>query len=562
MHLYKKKNIIYLFILIINTISAQENTVGLIINDEQSFNGYTLFAPNLSTTTYLIDNEGRLVNQWESEYVPGLSAYLLEEGHLLRSAKVEDPDTSATRDTRTGGFQKFDWDNNSIWEFYYGSQHHDIEPMPNGNVLMLVNDRKSKNDAIQAGRDPALIISNNIRSLSILEIMQTGPTIGDIVWQWNAWDHLIQESDTTKDNFGTVVTHPELIDINFANNGGQDWLHTNSIAYNEDLDQILVSNRSTSEIWIIDHSTATTEMAATHEGGNSGKGGDLLYRWGNPIAYGAGTADDQKLHGQHDANWVAAELRGEGNIMVFNNGIGRPVGPFSSVIEIVPPPINNLGNYMLDAGSAYGPLDYMWEYTAPMPEDFISPRYGGSQRLPNGNTLICNSDIGEFFELNQADEVVWKYINPVAGDGIIPQNSTEIDNNQVFRCYRYGTDYPGLAGKDLTPGDPIELYPAVAIDGENSNISKFNLSNNYPNPFNPTTNIEFSLIEKGQVTIVVYDVLGNKVKTLANKIMEPGLKTIIWDSLDDNGSSVSSGIYFYSLQAGYQNQTKKMILLR
>ena len=95
-------------------------------------------------------------------------------------------------------------------------------------------------------------------------------------------------------------------------------MHTNSVAYNEEFDQIILSNRGTSEIWIIDHST-TTEVAATHEGGNSEKGGDLLYRWGNPIAYRAGTENDQMLFGQHDAHWIASGLQGEGNILIFNN---------------------------------------------------------------------------------------------------------------------------------------------------------------------------------------------------------------------------------------------------
>ena len=79
---------IFTSIVIINNVSAQ-NTVGLILNDEsQSFDGYTLFAPNTSTTTYLIDNDGNLVHQWESEYVPGLSAYLLEDGNLLTNSCI------------------------------------------------------------------------------------------------------------------------------------------------------------------------------------------------------------------------------------------------------------------------------------------------------------------------------------------------------------------------------------------------------------------------------------------------------------------------------------------
>lgn len=585
--------VILLIFIILNILIADDPTVGLIQNDPaKSYNGYTLFAPNTTKTTYLIDIEGNLVNQWESEYGPGLSAYLLEDGTLLRSGKIEEIGSNPK-----GGFQKFNWEGELIWQFYYGTQHHDIEPMPNGNVLMVVNDRQTRDAAVQAGRDPNLISGGNqwrLRSLSILEIAQTGPETGTVVWQWNAWDHLIQDFDNSKNNFGTVSDQPELMDINFADDGGQDWLHTNSIAYNEDLDQIVVSNRGINEIWIVDHST-TTEEAAGHTAGNSSKGGDLLYRWGNPIAYEGGTVDDQLLFAQHDAHWVESGLSGAGNILIFNNGLGRPGGNFSSVDEIIPP-VDGDGNYSRVSGSAFFPLAQTWIYSSDTPADFNSPRYGGSQRLPNGNTLICNSDKGEFLEITPAKEIVWKYINPVISSGALTQGVVTTDtadvwiiNNQVFRSYRYGLDYPGLVGKDLTPGDPIELFPYeyiygctdksadnydstatinngsctyLAVNDEIEEIVQFKLANNYPNPFNPSTNIEFSLTERTFVTITIYDLVGNTIKILANELMEPGFKTVKWDSRDNNDGLVSSGIYFYSLRVGQHSQTKKMMLLR
>lgn len=562
MYLYKKISkfklisVLLLTVIVVDSITGQDNTVGLIMNDEtQSFNGYTLFAPNLAKVTYLIDNNGNLVHQWESDFIPGMSAYLLEDGHLLRAAKKSDP-TGASN--LMGGFQKFDWDGNLVWDFYRGTQHHDIEPMPNGNVLMVVTDRKNKNTAIQAGRDTFLIDDNNIRSLSIIEVKQTGLETGEIAWQWNAWDHLVQDFDNTKENFDVVAGHPELIDLNFAKDGSADWLHTNSVSYNEELDQIIVSNRSTHEIWVIDHST-TTEQAATHEDGNRGKGGDLLYRWGNPSGYRAGTAVDQKLYGQHDAYWIKPGIPGAGNIMIFSNG--WPERGYSSIEEIVPP-VDGNGDYALTVGTAYGPSTQLWTYTTPTQTDFNSQRFGGSQRLPNGNTLICNADKGEFFEVTPAEEIVWKYQNPVDGGNILNQGDQPVGNLQVFRCYKYPLDYSAFTNRDLTPGEPLELYPTTAVNDDGSKITNFKLYDNYPNPFNPITNIEFSFIERSIVTVVVYDVLGNKVKTLVNDIMEPGLKTITWDSQDDSGNIVSSGIYFYKLQVGQHSQTKKMLLLR
>jgi len=528
--------------LLICTVLSAQNTVGLIFNNEQkSFNGYTLFAPNTSKKTFLIDNEGTFVKEWSSQYVPGLSAYLLEDGHLLRSAAVKDP--SGT-DSQTGGFQKFAWDNTLIWEFYYGAQHHDIAPMPNGNVLIIINEKRTKAEAIQAGRNPALISGEYINSLSILEIKQTGLQSGEIVWRWNAWDHLIQEYDNSKNNFAVVADHPERIDINFAEDGSSDWLHTNSVAYNKDLDQIVISNRNTDEIWIIDHNT-TTESAAT-------SAGDLLYRWGNPASYQAGGSEDKKLFGQHDAYWIEAGLPGAGHLMVFNNGFLART--HSSVDEIIPP-LDVDGYYTIESHSAYGPPDVSWSYVAHEPAEFNSPRYGGSQRLPNGNTLICNSNDGEFLEVTADKEIVWKYINPVVGDSLIPQGSTDIDKNQVFRCYKYGPDYPGLATA-LAPDRSSWLYGRRA--------KHFKLYNNYPNPFNAGTNIQFFIQEAGFVSLKIYNLLGKESAVLVSEKLNPGDYKYTWDAAE-----FSSGVYFYRFELSPATgsgerfvQSKKLILLK
>jgi len=540
-----------LIFIIFSTLIAQDPTVGLIYHDDaQSYQGYTLFGAKNSTTTYLIDNDGFLVHQWNSDYNPAATVYLLEDGNLLRSTKLADPDGGS------GGFQVLDWDGNVIWGYTSGSQHHDIEPLPNGNVLLVTNDVKANADVIAAGRDPNML-DDDVRSLRIVEIEQDNDG-GKIAWEWFAWDHIIQEYDDTKDNFGVVAEHPELVDINFTKDGGSDWLHVNSIDYNPSLDQIIVSCRSLNELWIIDHSTTTSE-AALHEGGDSGKGGDLLYRWGNPITYQAGTVDDQKLFGQHDVRWVDLGVPGEGNIMVFNNGNERPEGDYSSIVEITPP-LNNSGNYALISGMAFTPTTLFWEYTAAVPTDMYSGKFSGAHRLPNNNTLICNGVGGELIEVTNSGEIVWRYINPESSTGILTQGDSPTKND-VFRSHRYKTDYPGFAGKDLTPGERIELYP-LAIDDLDIMVDDYKLLQNYPNPFNPSTTIEFSIYEREFVTITVFDMLGNKVNTIVNQIMEPGLQSVVWDSRDNMGISVGSGVYFYRIQVGKLDQTLKMILLR
>jgi hypothetical protein len=185
------------------------------------------------------------------------------------------------------------------------------------------------------------------------------------------------------------------------------------VDYNRDLDQLIVSTPSLGEFWIIDHSTTTAE-AASHKGGRGGKGGDLLYRWGNPRTYRAGKKEDQKLFGQHNAHWIPKGLPGEGHVLLFNNGGQRPGGNYSSVDELVLP-VDSQGRYLCEPGTAYGPEQPVWSYTDPKKTDFYSFFISGAQRLPNGNTLICSGASGTFFEVTPGKEVVWKYVNPVKG---------------------------------------------------------------------------------------------------------------------------------------------------
>jgi len=88
------------------------------------------------------------------------------------------------------------------------------------------------------------------------------------------------------------------------------------------------------------------------------------------------------------------------------------------------------------------------------------------------------------------------------------------------------------------------------------------LSQNFPNPFNPSTRIDFALRTKGNVSLKVYDVSGRLVKTLANGVRDAGAYTVTWDGTNNAGSKVASGVYFYKMDTTEFNQTKKMVLLR
>ena len=360
-----------------------------------TIDGQILFAPIWGTTTYLIDNTGTVNHSWSSSFFPGVSVWWLGEGTILRTIRVGVGPGSGGAG---GGVQKILWDGTVVWDFRYNTDdvlsHHDVKSLPNGNILLIAWETKTRAEAIAAGRNPNNVTNFGFIIDHIIEVQPTGLTSGEIVWEWHVWDHLIQDYDSSKENYGVVGDHPELVDINFVPSTKSDWMHTNSIDYNQEFDQIMISVNNFNEIWVIDHST-TTEEASGHTGGNSGKCGDLLYRWGNPQAYRIGTINDRKLFAQHDATWIKSNYPGEGNILIFNNGVSRG---YSSVDEIVPP-VDDNGEYYLEPGSAYGPETQIWRYTASPPTSFFAGHLSGVQRLSSGNTLICNGEIGEIFEV-------------------------------------------------------------------------------------------------------------------------------------------------------------------
>ena len=445
----------FILLLLLNcsllSFSIGQQTIGLFQNDSLAVNGYTLWTPNKST--YLIDNCGLLVNKWDSEYNAGLAAYLLENGNLLRPAKIEGNFSNGG----TGGrLEEFDWDGNLVWTYDVATetyqQHHDIEPMPNGNVLVIAWELKTAEEASEAGAiNPVTYWSE-----MIVEIKKEGANAGAIVWEWHLWDHLIQEVDATKINYGEVAEHPELLNINFRPPSNNDWVHFNSIHYDAFRDEIILSSRFMDEVYIIDHST-TTEEAASHIGGNKGKGGDFLYRWGNPVSYNMGDETDQQLFGQHDARVIPEGYLDAGNITVFNNGAGRPDGNYSS-IDMISPPRDDNGNYVLLTGEKFAPKNFEWQYIANPPGFLLSNNRSSAQRLPNGNTMICESTTEHFFEVTRDGQIVWDYQNTAGINGPLIQG--EISNNAfIFKAIKYPEDYPAFEGKNLNATTPIEQDP-------------------------------------------------------------------------------------------------------
>jgi hypothetical protein len=426
--------------------------------------GYTLFSPFGSGFTFLMDENEKIVHTWESQYSAGCAWYLLDNGNLLRCAN--EPEALFKAGGEGGRIQEFSWQGELVWDWTHATKdywlHHDVEQLPNGNILAIAWEKKTAQEANAAGRRPELIPQAGIWPDKIIEIKPEGLHGGRIVWEWHVWDHLIQDYDETKANYGDPAAHPELVNINAdekprtvnpeelarlkalgyvpadakAEDLGPDLMHTNAVDYNADLDQIVISVKHLGEIWIIDHST-TTDEAAGHSGGRWGKGGDLLYRWGNPKNYNRGTDQDRQLFGQHD---------------VFNNNVPGPAGEHSEV-HVFEPPTREDGSYVIPETGTIGPSGPVWRYSAPDPTSFHSSYISGARRLSNGNTLICEGDDGRFFEVSPEGAIVWEYREPFSGrfdvsgpGGLFPFST--------FRVSKIPPDAPALRGRILKPLDP------------------------------------------------------------------------------------------------------------
>lgn len=440
-----------LFVAGVFNVFAQDQTIGLFTNDSRSFNGYTLFNPMRSNNTYLIDNCGYVVNSWTSSLQPDLSVYLLDDGSLLRTCRV------GTNPDLGGRLEIFDWDGNITWSYDFDSEfyemHHDIETMPNGNILIISYDVYTPNQAILAGRDPALIDAE-VWAEKIIEIEPIGTDAINVVWEWKAWDHLVQDYDQLMANYGIVSDHPELVNVNYSASLGSsantDWIHANAISYNPDLDQIMLCSRNLCEFLIIDHSTSTLE-AAVHTGGIYGKGGDILYRFGNPASYDRGTSGDRMLFFQHDAKWIPPGYPDEGKITLFNNQTSST----TSSVVIIDPPMDSAGFYTDPGLSFYGPDNFSWELES---SEIYASNLSGAQQLPNGNMLIFSGTNGRIYEVDIDGNFLWKYINPVGNGGAYNQGEVPANSN-VFKGKRFSPDFSGFVGHELIAGDRIELNP-------------------------------------------------------------------------------------------------------
>jgi len=398
--------------------------------------GYVLIEPDALKESYLVGTDKEIVASFSGDHYPKYSQ-ILSNGNRLVSTNTRAVGIVRSGGGKTGCMEEYDAEGDLLWRVSMNDadfmSHHSVIKLANGNILAQVWQVATADEAISQGLNPEQAPENG--EFWFEGIVEVDPYAVAIVWEWSIRHHLIQDFDIGRSNYGVVADHPELMNINL-NPGGDsgansDWTHGNSLDYDPERDQILLSIREMNEILVIDHSTTPRE-AAGHTGGRYGKGGDFLYRWGNPQNYGRGTADDRQLLLQHDANWIRPGLPGAGNIMVFNNG-DPDIRPYTTIVEFTPP-MNEDGIYFREEGEAYGPRELTWEYDPESADRFYSAFISGAQRLPNGNTFINAGRIGHQREVTASGEIVWEYAF---------RNKTDAPHI-MWRAYKYPPDYPGL----------------------------------------------------------------------------------------------------------------------
>jgi len=508
-----------------------QTTIGLLHYDANVSEGYTLFGHKQDNDVYLINNCGEVVNHWLTDNRLGV-AYLLDDGNLLKSG---------------GGFLELrDWDNNLLWKVdlttFGFDQHHDIEPLPNGNILILSRDEYTSTEAIAQGRNPALV-GSSLKAEKIVEVQPVGTNSLNVIWEWKLWNHLTQDFSSLHPNYGVVANHPELFDLNLGTSSS-NWIHANAVEYNESLDQIVFSSRKMNEIYIIDHSTTTAE-AASHAGGNSGKGGDVLWRWGNPINYGQGIAADQKLFGQNDPKWIPNGYPNAGKLSLYNNGTGRT--PLYSSIHVIDTGVDMNGDYSLSG--SFLPTDFFYSWDGDiLGTTVFSNSQSGLNVQPNGNFLICETIPGRISEIESSGNVVWSYENPKGTSNYVQGNVIPNSSNQVFRAEKYPINFVGFTGKDLTPSTIIEDVNSESDNCKVLDVEEYVSIDDQlrvsPNPASNKLTIRTNRVIN---SVLIYNLAGKKVKEFKKTLNAYDI------------SELAKGMYFVKIRTNKGVDVRKMI---
>lgn len=408
---------------------AFRGPLGVLQNNPGVTDGYVLLTPQDSTMTYLIDNDGNVVNEWKSEH-KGFSAEMLPNGNMARHSRVEGAKPAQFGGT-AGLLEEFDWSGKKVWEYAMNTpekevSHHTFEVMPNGNYMLLGWEYKSYDDAVAKGMDPNFggrtlfkdglkLGKDTVQGIWPDFIREVDRKTGNVVWEWHVWDH--------------IGTGADQIDINkfipahvYRAYSGPDWTHFNGVAYNPKTDEICVTSRNLGEVYVINKKT-----------------GKITYRWGNPANYGAGKAPagysddgDQQLFGPHAPDWTP-----EGTISILDNGNNRPSGNYTRAVELDPKTNKIVWFWGPGAVKAQG-------------GNFYSAYQCGAQKIANGNWMITSTNDGHVVEVTKDKNIVWEIVNPVRVDKIYKASSNHgAGGDPIHKAIRYGKDFAGFKGKEI-----------------------------------------------------------------------------------------------------------------
>ena len=506
----------------------------------QDFNGFALYNAQGSNTTYLIDENQNISHTWNMTTECNYTVQLKENGNLVRGTKNNG--NILTGAAQGGRVQEIAPDGSIIWDYMYSDadhlSHHDLT-LVGDNVLITAWEVKTAAEVTAAG----YTTTSDKWPTHFIELEDDGNGGANIVWEWHVWDHMCQDIDASKPNYvANISDNPELIDVNMIQaqsgpgpgGGGGDWFHVNGVDYNEDLDQIVFSSRFASEIFIIDHSTTSAE-AASHSGGTSGMGGDILYRWGNPSNYGM-SGTQVIVSAVHDARWITNDGRPNGGFLqIFNNcGAGctgqGPSAVANSTIDGIETPWDATTNtYLRTPGLAFSPASYTTRYECAYSSDGQS----ASDRMSNGNIFV-NASKSVMYEVDSLGAIVW--------------GPYQTDSPKGFR---YECDYPGIIALEsfMTNTTSTTCFDATAII-ENTLAETLTI---YPNPTRNVVTINFETLTLQDININIINSLGQQVYASAfnNHIGTLNEKV--------NLASFSEGLYFVKITNNEGESTTQRI---
>lgn len=370
--------------------------------------GYTLISifpgrdipsePNvIPGEVYLIDMQGNVVHTWKTPY-PAWYARLNADGTLsvVMRCGADIPARPGYNEYHMGGahgmLMDFDWDSNIVFKHFDAAMHHDFRKLDNGNYIYIGWEPVPKDLAkkVRGGQKGTEHTDGTMFGDFFREINPSGQT----VWEWHGIEHF----DPDIDIIGAI--HPR-----------EEWTHINDVDVMPD-GNILSDSRHTDGAFIINRSS-----------------GEITWRWGN-VAYlddetgqleYRDVRDPKNMGGPHDGHRIPDGLPGAGNMLIYDNGMYNYI---SRALEV---DIES-GEIVWQSEADFGLEGYVAGRV------HFSPFISGSQRQPNGNTLICSGGNGVVYEVTPDREIVWHWVRET-------QNPDSAVRWGIFRVYKYLPDY-------------------------------------------------------------------------------------------------------------------------